>query len=86
MAARGKPAHFRLAKVCEVLSTTEKQLANKLGLSIAALKAIENQEGPLYLQLTLTAIMDGLQPNPLFRSEKHEIENEAERVQLRLVR
>ncbi|NNU62979.1 hypothetical protein [Ochrobactrum soli] len=86
MAARGKPAHFRLAKVCNTLNTTEKQLANTLGLSLAALKAIENREVPLYLQLALTAMMDGLHPNPLFRKEKHEIDNESELVPLRLVR
>lgn len=86
MAARGKPAHFRLATVCKTLNTTEKQLANTLGLSLAALKAIENRQVPLYLQLALTAMMDGLHPNPLFRKEKHEIDNESELVPLRLVR
>ena len=70
MAAQGKPASFRLAGVCEDLNMTKGQLAYHLGLSLAALKSVEPKDVPLYLQLALTAMMDGLQPNPLFLKTK----------------
>ena len=86
MAKRGKRANFRLAKVCETLNMTEGQLVYQLGLSLAALKSVERREVPLYLQLALTAMMDGLQPNLLFLQTKHEFEITTENVESRLVR
>ncbi|TCQ72366.1 hypothetical protein EDF68_12215 [Ochrobactrum sp. BH3] len=86
MAKRGKRANFRLAKVCETLNMTEAQLVYQLGLSLAALKSVERREVPLYLQLALTAMMDGLQPNPLFLQTEHEFETTTENIELRLVR
>lgn len=86
MGCRGKPAHFRLAKVCEVMNTTEGQLVHQLGLSLAALKSIERPDAPLYLQLALTALMDGVHPNPMFRKARREFEDAPERDELRFVR
>ncbi|NKC51705.1 hypothetical protein HED63_20750 [Ochrobactrum cytisi] len=86
MATRGKPAHFRLAKVCEILNMTEGQLVSALGLSRAALKSVERQEVPLYLQLALTAMMDGVQPSPLFQKTGYEFKSTTRRMELRLVR
>lgn len=74
MPNRGKPALFRLAKVCENLNMTEGQLAYRLGLSLAALKSVERRKVPLYLQLALSAMMDGLEPYPLFLEERHELQ------------
>ncbi|MBA8862848.1 uncharacterized protein (UPF0261 family) [Ochrobactrum anthropi] len=62
MAKRGQPGKFRLAKVCAVLDKSECELAYLLGLSRAALKAIDRPGAPLYLKLALTALMDGLEP------------------------
>ncbi|WP_433762939.1 hypothetical protein [Brucella anthropi] len=86
MAARGKPAHYRLAEVCKRLNTTECQLASRLGLSRAALKSIERPDAPLYLQLALTAMMESLQPDPMFVRAAYHSEIPADPVQLRLVR
>ncbi len=67
MAKRGQPVKFRLAKVCAVLDKSECELAHALGLSRAALRAIDRPGAPLYLKLALTAMMDGLEPAPLFQ-------------------
>lgn len=71
---------------CKRLNTTECQLASRLGLSRAALKSIERPDAPLYLQLALTAMMDGLQPYPMFVRAAYHSEIPADPVQLRLVR
>ncbi|MBA8822626.1 hypothetical protein WKW50_20640 [Ochrobactrum sp. GPK 3] len=67
MAKRGQAVKFRLAKVCAILNKTECELAHTLGLSRAALKAIDRRGAPLYLQLALTALMAGTQPAPFLQ-------------------
>lgn len=84
MAYLGKTNQRRLANVCKILNTTECQLASQLGLSRAALKSIERRDAPLYLQLALTALMDGLHPNPMFRKGAHHSETPADPAQFNL--
>jgi hypothetical protein len=67
MAKRGQAVKLRLAKVCAVLNKSECELAHTLGLSRAALKAIDRRGAPLYLQLALTALMAGTQPAPFLQ-------------------
>lgn len=57
-------ARFKLEGICSALNTSEKELAHRLGLSLAALNAINRPNPPLYLQLALTAIMSDLRPDP----------------------
>lgn len=67
MAKRGQPVKFRLAKVCAVLDKSECELAYALGMSRAALKAIDRPGAPLYLKLALTALIEGLEPAQFFQ-------------------
>lgn len=55
---------FKLDGICSALNTSEKELAHHLGLSLAALKAINRPDPPLYLQLALTALLSALGPDP----------------------
>lgn len=71
MAKRGQPVKFRLAKVCAALDKSECELAYALGLSRAALKAIDRPGAPLYLKLALTALIEGLEPAPFFHWGNH---------------
>lgn len=54
----------KLDGICSALNTSEKELAHHLGLSLAALKAINRSDPPLYLQLALTALLSALGPDP----------------------
>ena len=65
-----KKASLRLAKICARVGMSECELAYALGLSRAALKSVEWPDAPLYLKLALTALLDGLEPDPIFRPTK----------------
>jgi len=47
---------------------TEKELAHHLGLSLAALKAINHSNPPLYLRLALSGLQLQIDPDVVFAS------------------
>ncbi|MGK9086263.1 hypothetical protein KXR64_21050 [Brucella intermedia] len=68
MPTRGRNPNFKLATVCSAVDKSENELAHLLGISLAALKAIDHRNPPLYLQLALTGLLMELEPNPLFKA------------------
>ena len=84
MGKRGRKVNLRLAKVCARVGKSEYELAHALGLSRAALKSIERPDAPLYLKLALTALLDGLEPDPVFRSTDENIFQQDDVSQIRL--
>lgn len=85
MGKRGRKVNLRLAKVCARVGKSENELAYALGLSRAALKSIERPDAPLYLKLALTALLDGLEPDPVFRSTNGNVFHQGDVEQIRLV-
>lgn len=80
MERRGRHPNFKLATVCSTVEKSENELAHLLGMSLAALKAIDRPGAPLYLQLALTGLMMELEPNPLFRSRLNDQDEKAAMV------
>lgn len=66
MGKRGPAKSEKLATICAMLNKSEIELANFLGLSLAALKSIDRPTPPLYLKLALTGIIHELEPDKLF--------------------
>jgi hypothetical protein len=56
-----------LANICEKLGLGERQIAQRLGLSVAALRFYDRADAPPYLRLALAALVAGIDPDLVLR-------------------
>ena len=56
-----------LASAAKALSLSDKEIAHKLGLSVAALRSLDGPVPPSYLRLALAALVAGLDPDSVLK-------------------
>lgn len=61
-------ANKHLANAARALSLSDKEIAQRLGVSVAVLRLIDGAASPEYLRLALAALVVGLDPDAVFRS------------------
>ncbi|KKX33139.1 hypothetical protein [Rhizobium sp. LC145] len=58
-----------LANAARALSLSDREIAHRLGLSVAVLRSVDGAASPEYLRLALAALVVGLDPDVVLKSD-----------------